>query len=142
MSSTVYKRIHGQLGHLLIVLSLSVVLSIWHLAVSDRRNFLRGCLPASLDFTKNGSGHPHEPNDTGNDAIGDLAFVGVVREPQAKATVDNAEGDQNAAEPEMCIGGSLASLVLLEEAVVDEAGDWLEEEKDEDDYADDWMVVH
>jgi hypothetical protein len=123
------------------VLSLSISLSIGQFAVSDRRSFPRGRLPASLDFTKNGSGHPHEPNDTSNDAIGDLAFAGVVREPQAKAAVDNAKGDHNAAEPEMRIGGSLPTLILLEEAMVDESGDWLEEEKDEDYYADDWMVV-
>lgn len=41
----------------------------------------------------------------------------------------------------MRIRRSLPTLIFLVKAVVDEARDGLEEEKDEHDDADDWMVV-
>lgn len=142
MDTGAYKRIYVvDYPRLPFGFTLGIVIPIWSLAVTSRRNFFSGRLPASLDFTENGSGHPHKPDDTSNYSIGDLAFAGVVREPQAKAPVDDAKGNQGAAKPEMRIGRSLASLMLLEEMVVDEARDWLEEEKGENDNADNWMVV-
>lgn len=75
---------------------------------------------ASPNFTKKSCGHPHEPDDTSHDTIGDLAFACVVRQSQTKATVDNAKGDHDAAKPEMRIRSSLSTLIPLEESVVNE----------------------
>jgi len=41
----------------------------------------------------------------------------------------------------MGVGCSATLAVFLEAEVVDDSQNWLEEQEDENDYADDWMVV-
>jgi hypothetical protein len=94
-----------------------------------------------LDLPKDSSSHPNQPNDARNYAIRNLAATRVVRDLQAQTAIDDAESDQHAAEPQMRVRPDLAALVLLVHGVVDEAEDWLEEEKAEDYDSDDWVVA-
>lgn len=109
--------------------------------VSASRNLFCRSFSSSSNFTKNCRSHPDEPDNAGHYAVGDLAGAGVVGEPQAKTTIDDPESNDDATQPEMGIRSCLATLMLLEESVVDEARDGLEEEEAEDDNTDDRVVV-
>jgi len=85
--------------------------------------------------------HIRQPHDAGDDAVRNLARARVARQLQAQAAVDDAQRDDAAAQPDVRVGPEDAAFVGLEEVVVQEAQDGLEEEEDEEDYADYWVVV-
>jgi hypothetical protein len=108
------------------------------------------CLPAAPPLAHNRRDNPQQPHEGRDDGVGgDLALVGpeagegrgVGREQQAEPAVDDAERDDDATEPDVCVGPEGAARVLLELHVVDEAEKRLEEEECEDEDADDGVGV-
>lgn len=96
-------------------------------------------------FADDGGKHPDQPNNRSDNRIHNHPGLGththLVGELEPKPTVDDAKRDYATAEPEMAVGPEGARAVLLEERVVQEAEDGLEEEADEDDDADDGVLV-
>lgn len=88
-----------------------------------------GAPPRLVDGT---DGDPNQPHQRGHDAVrgelagGDVA-AGFLPQSQAEAAVDHAEGDQDAAEPEMDVGDDGAAEAGFEEVVVDDAAEGLDE---------------
>jgi len=85
-------------------------------------------------------GHVREPHQGRHDAIDDLAGARVVREQQAQAAVDDAEGDEGAAEPDVNGGPEGAARGADVQEVVRKAQHRLEDKERDDDDADDGMV--
>jgi len=78
-----------------------------------------------------------DPHYAGNDAVRDRTSFCVISEQESKTTVDDAEGNDDSAEPDMCIRDDCSGLELLEVGVVEETKDWLEEDHDKKKDADD-----
>lgn len=93
--------------------------------------------PASPRLPDDDGGDVDAPDERGDDAVRDLAAARVVGELEAQASVDDAEGDDDAAEPDVAVGPDHAARVLLEQAVVQQSQDRLEENEHEEDDADD-----
>ena len=83
---------------------------------------------------------PDEPNNTRDDAVGDFATGGVISELEAEAALDEGEGEEEAAPPDVEGGPDGSALGLDVDGVVEGAEDGLEEEGDDDDEADDGVV--
>ena len=67
--------------------------------------------------------HPNKPDQACNDTVCDFAAAGVVRELEAEAAVDDADGDDDATEPDVRVRPGSATTVALECDVVDVAED-------------------
>jgi len=80
-----------------------------------------------LDLAVHGRRHPDEPDQACDDAVGDFAAAGVVCELEAETAVDDADGDDDPAEPDVGVGPGGAAAVALEGNVVDVAEDGLED---------------
>ncbi len=83
-----------------------------------------------------GDAEPADPNDARNDPVCNLAAVRVGGELQAEAALDEGEGEEEAAPPDVQ-GGPDGSAVLFDvDGVVEGAEDGLEDEGDDDGDAD------
>jgi hypothetical protein len=80
------------------------------------------------------------PDNGSDDCVCDQSSFRVLGKHESEATVDNTKGDDDAANPDVGMRESGASLELLEIGVVESSEDWLEEHKHEDEYADNGMV--
>lgn len=98
-------------------------------------------MPRTADLADDGDDEPKEPDNGGNDNVGDLDGEGRVGEAQTKTTIDDADCDTDAAVPQVHVGPKCAAAELFEAGVVDEAEDGLEEEGDEGDDAHDGVDV-
>ncbi len=79
-----------------------------------------------------GDAEPADPNDARDDPVCDLAAVRVGGEFQAQAALDEGEGEEEAAPPDVQ-GGPDGSAVLFDvDGVVEGAEDGLEDEGDDD----------
>ncbi len=96
--------------------------------------------PAAADLAVDGGCHPDEPYDGRNGNVGGLEVGGCVGELQAEAAVDYADGDADAAVPDVQVGPDGAALQALEPGVVDQAEEGLQEEGGEDNDAEDGVV--
>jgi len=85
------------------------------------------CKSGFLDLAVHSSGHPDEPDQACDDAVGDFAAAGVVGELETETAVDDADGDDDAAEPDVGVGPGGAAAVVLEGDVVDVAEEGLED---------------
>ena len=92
--------------------------------------------PGFLDLPIHSRSHPNKPDQSRNDTICDFAAAGVVGEFQAETAVDDADGDDDATEPDVGVRPCSATTVALECDVVDVAEDGLKDEKREDDDSD------
>lgn len=88
-----------------------------------------------------------QPDDPSHDTVRDDSPLArrerpaLTRPLQAQPTIDDADGDDGAPEPDVAVGPDDAAAVLLEHDVVQEAEEGLEEEQDEEDDADDGVGV-
>lgn len=85
--------------------------------------------------------HPRDPNHTRYHPIGDFAVAGVAAEAQTQATVDDSQGDEGPTKGDMrkCPDARLALTDIRR--VMELTQDGLDGEEDDDDNADDGMVV-
>lgn len=81
--------------------------------------------------------HIHERDQGSNNTVNNLAGARVIRELQAQTAVDDAEGDEGAAEPDVRGGPEGAARGADEAIVVYYAKEGLEEEERDHDDADD-----
>lgn len=96
--------------------------------------------PAAPALADDDGHHVGEPDDAGDDAVGDGAVARVVGEQEAEAAVDDAEGDDEAAKPDVAVRPEGARLVLVVHLVVEHAQDRLEEDEHEEHDADHRVV--
>lgn len=97
-----------------------------------------------LHFAKDGGSDEDAPNDASEDAVDNEPGAMIrliwrrILEPQA--AIDHGEGDEDATQPEMCMGPERAALDLLKVGVVRKAEDGLEKGQGEGYKANDWVV--
>lgn len=77
----------------------------------------------------------------GDDTIDDWSVRRIVRELESEAAVDDTKCDNDSAKPDMAVGESGSCLELLEVGMMEETEDWLDEEQDEENYANDRMGI-
>lgn len=85
--------------------------------------------------------HPDQPHDSRNDPVGDFPLGRVVAELETQTTVDDAERDERATEPDVGGGPDRAAIRPLEDVVVQDAEERLEREQGDDQQADDGMGI-
>lgn len=94
-----------------------------------------------LDLAVDRGSDVSQPHDSRNDTVCNLSLARVVREAQTETAVDDAESDDDAAQPQVTVAPEHAARVLLEHEVVQKTEDWLEEQQNEDDDSDNWVCV-
>ena len=93
-----------------------------------------------LQIMPDGNSDPDEPDDTRNDPICNLAFGCVAGELQAQASLDESEGEEDTAPPDVEGGPDGSSLFADEDGMMEGAEDGLEEESGDDGETDDRVV--
>lgn len=92
---------------------------------SPRRD---GRLALPSRFTHHSREQPDKPEDARDDAVSDISAPShIARKLKAQSTVDYAQCDQDASEPDVSIGGCATLSVFLVAQVMDYAEDGLEE---------------
>ena len=116
---------------------------VWRRLLADSR-VLR---LSALGFTKDGRSNIQQPHNAGHNGVGsDIALlwwveVDLLRQLETQSTIDDTESDHKAAYPDVCVRPEDSLAVFLKREVVDETQEWLQEEQQEANYADDWVLV-
>ena len=74
-----------------------------------------------LDFAEDGRENVYEPYHASDDSISNFAALGVVRKLEAETTIDDSQGDDDAAKPDVSVRPEAAVPVLLVHLVVNHA---------------------
>jgi hypothetical protein len=107
----------------------------------------RRLLPPPL--TNDSCNNPKKPHDARNHTISNHLTLGgleveesrgIRSQQHAQTTINDTECYHDSSEPEMPVRPDSSATVFLKLDMVDEAKDRLEEQQDEDDDADDWVV--
>ena len=88
-----------------------------------------------------GNTEPDDPDQAGDNTISDFASRGVSGEFQAQASLDDGEGQDDAAPPDVRSGPDRSPSVSDVDGVVESAEDGLEDEGGDDGKADDGVVL-
>ena len=88
-----------------------------------------------------GNGEPGDPDQAGYDTIGDFASGGVIGESQAQASLDDGEGEDDAAPPHVRIRPNRSPSLSDVDGVVECAEDGLEHEGGDDGKTNDGVVL-
>lgn len=83
--------------------------------------------PRPLHLAIDRRSNPDQPHNRRHNCIRNHARLAVVCQPQPQATVDDAQRDKDAAEPDMPVRPYDAAGVLFEGEVVEQAEDWLQD---------------
>ena len=87
-----------------------------------------------------GNAQPDEPNHARNHSICDLATSRVVGELQAQSALDDGEGEEKAAPPDVQGRPDRSPLCFDVDGVVESTEDGLEDESGQDGNTDDGMI--
>lgn len=101
----------------------------------------RRCCPLPPGLTEDRTSNVDDPDEASHDTVRDDPVPGAAGEHQAKATVDDAEGNEKTTQPEVGVGPESAAAVLLEQLVVQPAEDGHEEEEGKEKQADDGVIA-
>lgn len=88
-----------------------------------------------------GDCHPDQPHDSRYDPVGDFPLGRVVAQLETQSTVDDAERDERATEPDMGGGPDRAAIRALEDVMMQDAEERLEHEEADDQQADDGVGI-
>lgn len=98
-------------------------------------------LPGAAVLADDDGEDPERPHDDGDAGEGVGGGAGLVGEREAEPPVDDAEGDAQAADPDVHVGDPGAALEPAEAPVVQDAPQRLGEQRDEDHDAEDGVRV-
>jgi len=87
------------------------------------------------------SSNPSDPHYSRDYSICNLALDCIPSEHQSQTTIDDAQGQNDSAPPDVRCRPDYAFAVLLVNVVMEEATDGLEEKRTNNDYADSWMAI-
>lgn len=75
----------------------------------------------SLPLTNDGRSNVDEPHDASNDTVSDGAGASIVRQEEAKTTIDDSKRDDSSSKPDVSVRPEGSALIMLEKLVVDDA---------------------
>lgn len=115
----------------------------WWLRHRRRFGILGGLIDSCLfplKLAEDGGADVGQPDNSCNDSVSNLAALGIVCKLETETTVDDSEGDDDAAKPNMSVRPESAVPVFLVHLVVDHTEERLEEDEAKNDDTDDGVI--